>query len=51
MRFCECMFCLLNCSDESITHLVEEVKLIQPLQTATSLLLKMSRKPESEVEK
>lgn len=45
----ECMFCLLNCSGESTTHLVEEVQLIQPLQvtTATNLLVKMSTKPES----
>lgn len=41
------MFCLLNCSSESSTHLVEEVQLIQPLQvkTATNMLVKTSTIP------
>lgn len=37
---------VLNCSYESITHLVEEVKLIQPLQAATSPLVKISKKQD-----
>lgn len=45
----ECMFCLLNCSGESTTHLVEEVQLIRALQAtaATNLLVKTSTNPES----